>query len=278
VGTLYDPFICRGLDALIYAAYSESKFIFAGTPSGITLSAEGGAHQSLLAPAIGLQLPNLVYYEPAFAQELEWIFLAGLRNLLDRKRGQIVYLRLSTRPIPQDRFPQEILKDPTSAKTLRENVLRGGYRIIEWHDAPGYQPGVNVLQVFASGVMVANAIEAARQLRPEGIFANVINVTSPDLLYRSWQRANQLKMKDPSARLSFHLERLVPLTERKVPIVTVQDGHPHTLSFLGSVFGARTVALGVDEFGQSGTREELYEHYGISTAAIVRACRLALKD
>ena len=109
IGTLYDPFICRGLDALLYAAYSESKFIFAGTPSGISLSPEGGAHQSSLCPGIGLQLPNLVCYEPAFAQELEWMLLAGLKNLLDRERGKIIYLRLSTRTIHQDLFPQDLL-------------------------------------------------------------------------------------------------------------------------------------------------------------------------
>ena len=112
-GTVYDPFIGRGLDALTYAAYTESKFIFAGTPSGITLSPEGGAHQSLITPSIGMEMPNLVYYEPTFAQELEWIFLAGLRNLLDRKRGQILYLRLSTRPVPQNLFPADRQRLPS---------------------------------------------------------------------------------------------------------------------------------------------------------------------
>jgi pyruvate dehydrogenase complex dehydrogenase (E1) component len=125
VGTVYDPFIGRGLDALTYAAYTESKFIFAGTPSGITLSPEGGAHQSLITPSIGMEMPNLVYYEPTFAQELEWIFLAGLRNLLDRKRGRILYLRLSTRPVPQNLSGQGSKKSSTVGPPA-SGRLKGG--------------------------------------------------------------------------------------------------------------------------------------------------------
>ena len=136
-GTVYDPFIGRGLDALTYAAYTESKFIFAGTPSGITLSPEGGAHQSLITPSIGMEMPNLVYYEPTFAQELEWIFLAGLRNLLDRKRGQILYLRLSTRPVPQNLFPANRQTTPQRLAGLRQDVLRGAIDSWSMVQTPG---------------------------------------------------------------------------------------------------------------------------------------------
>ena len=248
MGTIYDPFISRGLDSLIYAAYCESKFIFAGTPSGITLSPEGGAHQSVITPSIGMELPNLVYYEPTFAQELEWIFLAGLKNLTDRKNGQIVYLRLSTRAIMQELFPST--QEESQAKTLRENVLKGGYRLLDYHSDPSYDPASNVVNIFACGVVVPDAIEASQLLRNEGIFANVVVVTSPDLLYRGWQQASKLKMKNPGSRFSFHLERLVPPAERQVPVVTVMDGHSHALSFIGSVFGTKTIPLGVNEFGQ----------------------------
>ena len=277
VGTLYDPFICRGLDALIYAAYSEAKFIFAGTPSGISLSREGGAHQSIITPSIGIELPNVVYYEPAFAQELEWILLAGLKNLLDRKHGRIIYLRLSTRAIPQELFPHEQLTDESNATTLRNNILRGGYRLVDYQNEPSYIPGENVVNIFTCGAMVPDAIEASRQLRNENVFGNVINVTSPDLLYRSWRQASKLKMKDPNMRVSFHLDRLIPPTEHQVPVVTVMDGHSHTLSFLGGVFGTKAIALGVDEFGQSGSRSELYDRYEISTKAIVQAARQSIE-
>ena len=272
-GTVYDPFIGRGLDALTYAAYTESKFIFAGTPSGITLSPEGGAHQSLITPSIGMEMPNLVYYEPTFAQELEWIFLAGLRNLLDRKRGQILYLRLSTRPVPQNLFPANRQTTPQRLAGLRQDVLRGGYRLLEHGSDPRYFPGKNVLNIFTCGVMVVDALEAGRKLSQEGIFANVIVVTSPDLLFRGWQHANKLKMKNPGTRFTFHLESLIPASERHVPIVTVLDGHSHALSFIGSVFGSKALCLGVDEFGQSGQVEELYDHYQIGVKAISQAAR-----
>ena len=272
-GTVYDPFIGRGLDALTYAAYTESKFIFAGTPSGITLSPEGGAHQSLITPSIGMEMPNLVYYEPTFAQELEWIFLAGLRNLLDRKRGQILYLRLSTRPVPQNLFPANRQTTPQRLAGLRQDVLRGGYRLLEHGSDPRYIPGKNVLNIFTCGVMVVDALEAGRKLSQEGIFANVIVVTSPDLLFRGWQHANKLKMKNPGTRFTFHLESLIPASERHVPIVTVLDGHSHALSFIGSVFGSKALCLGVDEFGQSGQAEELYDHYQIGVKAISQAAR-----
>ena len=278
MGTLYDPFVCRGLDALIYSAYSRSKFIFAATPSGITLGPEGGSHQSFITPSIGIELPNLVYYEPTFAHELEWIFLAALRNLLDRKEGQIVYLRLSTRSIEQALFPQERLRDETCANTLREHVVRGGYRIVDYSAEPSYQPGVNVVNIFSCGVMIPNAIEASQLLREEDVFANVISATSPCLLYRSWQQANKHRMKSSTAGIGFHLERLIPLAERQVPVVTVMDGHSHALSFIGSVFGTRTIGLGVEEFGQSGTQKELYDYYGISTGTIVEAAIQALEE
>ena len=272
-GTVYDPFIGRGLDALTYAAYTESKFIFAGTPSGITLSPEGGAHQSLITPSIGMEMPNLVYYEPTFAQELEWIFLAGLRNLLDRKRGRILYLRLSTRPAPQNLFPADRQSPPQRLERLRQDVLRGGYRLLDHGSAPGYSPGSNVLNIFTCGVMVVDALEASRRLAGEGIFANVIAVTSPDLLFRGWQQASKLKMNNPGVRFTFHLEGLIPPSERRAPIVTVLDGHSHALSFIGSVFGTQALCLGVDEFGQSGKVEELYDHYQIGVKSISQAAR-----
>ena len=275
-GTVYDPFIGRGLDALTYAAYTESKFIFAGTPSGITLSPEGGAHQSLITPSIGMEMPNLVYYEPTFAQELEWIFLAGLRNLLDRKRGQILYLRLSTRPVPQSLFPADRQTAPRRLERLRQHVLRGGYRLLEHRSDPRYSPGKNVLNIFTCGVMVVEALEASRKLSREGIFANVVVVTSPDLLFRGWQQAGKLKMKNPGTRFTFHLEGLIPPSERQVPIVTLLDGHSHALSFIGSVFGSKALCLGVDEFGQSGQTEELYDHYQIGVKAVSQAARQAI--
>ena len=273
IGTIYDTFISRGLDALNYGLYCKSKFIFAGSPSGISLSREGGAHQSLITPSIGAELPHLVYYEPCFGQELEWILLASLRNLLDRKHGTSVYLRLSTVPIDQALFPAE---SGAESEQLRRSVLRGGYRLVDHASHPKYKPGGNVANIFACGVMVPVALEASQELARRGILANLVNMTSPALLYRGWRQATRLRAKSPGIRSTSLLEHLIPENERQCPIVTVMDGHSHALSFLGAVFGTRTVSLGVDEFGQTGSREELYQHYGISTSAIVEAVESVL--
>ena len=229
IGTLYDTFISRGLDALHYAVYNGGKFILVGTPSGISLSSEGGLHQSLMPPSFGIESPRIAYFEPCFAQELEWI-------LLDR---------------------------------VRRNVLRGGYRLVDRRGQPGFLPGQNVVNLFTCGAMVPLAVAASNDLAGDQLFVNVINVTSPDLLHRGWVNAGRSRMNGQPA--PHHLEHLIPEDERHCPLVTVMDGHPHALSFLGSVFGARTVALGVDQYGQSGSRQDLYNYYQIGLGSMVQA-------
>jgi pyruvate dehydrogenase E1 component len=276
IGTIYDPFVCRGLDSFIYAAYSESKFIFAGTPSGVSLNPEGGAHQSTITPSIGIEMPNVVYYDPAFAQELEWILLHGMKSVSDRNKGKILYLRLSTKPVQQDLFPYERLNDKEETRILRENVIKGGYRLIDYSQEPDYEPGFNVANIFTTGVMIPECVQASQELRESDIYANVINITSPGLLYQGYHQAHKMRMKNPQRRITFHLEKLIPHEERQVPVVTVIDGHSHALSFIGGIFGARMITLGVDEFGQSGTRNELYDHYDIGASAIRQAVEYSL--
>jgi len=263
VGTLYDTFISRGLDALHYAIYNGGKFILVGTPSGISLSPEGGLHQSLLPPSFGIESPRITYFEPCFAQELEWIVLDRVRRILTEPETESLYLRLSTVPQPQELFPTS---DPA---TLRRNVLRGGYRIVDRRGAPGYRPGANVVNLFTCGAVLPLAIGASNDLAGDELFVNVINVTSADLLFRGWVRAGRERMNGRAA--AHHLEELIPDNERHCPIVTVMDGHSHALSFLGGVFGAQALALGVDDYGQSGARGELYDHYQIGLQAMVRA-------
>jgi len=65
--------------------------------------------------------------------------------------------------------------------------------------------------------------------------------------------------------------------ERRAPIVTVQDGASHSLAWLGSVFGTRAVSLGVDRFGQTGSRAELYGHFGIDAPGIAEAAYSVLE-
>ena len=256
IGTLYDPFVPRGLDALYHALYSGAKFVVVATPSGVSLAPEGGAHQSVITPGIGVALPAIAYFEPAFALEVEWILLDALRGLADRT-GESVYLRLSTKPVDQSLAP------PPSPE-YRARVLRGGYRLIDPRGEPGWDPEENAVHVFAAGAMVPEAVEAGRLLRERGVRASVFVVTSPDRLYRDLRGAAP------------YLETLVGADEEEIPVVSVLDGHSHALAFIGAALGVPQLALGVDDFGQSGTRADLYRHYGIDAAAIARAAVVLL--
>ncbi len=274
IGTVYDPFVCRALDAFIYAAYSQAKFIAIGTPSGVSLSPEGGAHQSLITPGIGVQLPGVTYYEPAFALELEWILLAALAELQDRQHGKSAYLRLSTKPIDQALFNAVLATQ--SEDILRQQVLRGGYRLIDCRTEAGYAPGENGVHLFVSGAMVPEAIKAAQQLKQSGIFANVFNVTSADVLFHNHMTTQQERMHG-EVQTSW-IEELVPAAERSAPVVTVHDAHPHTLSFIGGALSTHTTCLGVTEFGQSGAQDDLYRRYGIATENIVEAAHWIVRQ
>ena len=254
IGTLYDPFVTRGLDALYHALYCGARFIVVATPSGVSLSPEGGAHQSVITPGIGVALPDLAYYEPAFAREVEWILLAGLRAVAERRES--LYLRLSTAPVDQRLAPP-------ADDAHRAAVLAGGYRLIDGRAADGWNAEAAV-HLFATGAVVPQAVAAAQRLREQGAFPSLFVVTSPDHLYRG--------LREPRP----YLETLVSADEEDVPVVSVLDGHSHALAFLGGALGVPQLALGVDTFGQSGTRRDLYRHYGIDTDAIVAAARTFL--
>ena len=255
IGTLYDPFVPRGLDALYHALYAGGRFVVVATPSGVSLAPEGGAHQSVITPGVGVALPAIAYFEPAFAREVEWILLDALAAMAARD-GDSTYLRLSTRPLDQALAP---LADAEQ----RTRVLRGGYRLVDARAERGYRPD-RAVHLFAAGVMVPEALGAARALRDLDVFANVFVVTSPDRLYRGLRAARP------------YLETLVSAEEEEVPIVSVIDGHSHALAFIGGALGVPQLALGVDDFGQSGTRADLYQHYAIDTPAIVAAARTLL--
>lgn len=270
VGTLYDPFIRRGLDAFFYGPYSGSKFIVAGTPSGITLAPEGGAHQSIGTQSIGTEMPELNSYEPCFGQEVEWIFLHALEEIRERRRS--TYLRLSTRAIDQSLF--HLPRDPSSRARLREHVIRGAYRLIDRTDEENYKPGENVVNLFVAGALVPEAIASSNLLLSRGIFVNVFNLTGPGPLYRDFQAVRSLERALPGE--TSHLEDLVMEQERAAPAVTLIDDHPHTLAWIGGALGSKVYPLGVSRFGQSGSRTDLYREYGLDTDHIVDTCQHAL--
>ena len=266
IGTVYDPFVLRGLDALIYSLYNGSRFIVAGTPAGVTLAPEGGAHQSTITPSVGLELPGIAQTEPAFAIAVDWLMTDGLDALTDRES---LYLRLSTRPISQEPFAQAL--ERIGEERLREAVLAGGYRLREPGDG-------TPLVLAASGPVIPEVLEAATILEDEGVACTVIDVTSLDRLYRGW--TNNLTDATRSARLpesSGHIGNLILPDEREAAIVTVHDGATHSMAWMGSVFGQRVVPIGVDRFGESGTIAELYEAFGLLPEQIATAGLIAVQ-
>jgi pyruvate dehydrogenase E1 component len=253
IGTVYDPFIARGLDALNYACYQDARFMLIGTPSGVSLAPEGGAHQSVFTPLVGIGQPSLTAYEPAYVDELCEIVRWSFEHL-QAPDGGAVYLRLSTRHVQQ---PQRELTFED-----RRQILEGGY----WLERPG--PGAE-LAIVASGAVVPEAVEAHRQIVEDIPDAGLLVVTSADRLHRDWIASRRTAVParpDPS-----HIERLLEVLPAGAGLVTILDGHSGALSWLGAVKSQRVVPLGVERFGQSGSIPDLYRAYGVDADAIVEA-------
>ena len=271
VGSVYDPFVRRGLDALTYGVYSGAKFILVGVPSGVTLAPEGGAHQSLITPSIGIEMPDMAFYEPCFGKEVEWITLDALERI--RRRERSTYLRLTNKRIDQSLF--RLPADADERERLRRQTLAGAYRLVDRRGEAGYAPGENVVQIMACGAMLPEAIEAGELALREGIYANVVNLTGPGQLYTRFQDGARAMVR--GERAAPFMADILSADERKAPVITVMDGHPHALAWLGGALGTRVIPLGVTEFGQSGSYPELYGEYGIGVDGIVAACFAALE-
>ncbi len=271
IGTVYDPFVLRGLDAFVYSLYSGSRFIVVGTPAGVALGYEGGAHQSIITPSVGAELPGVCYYELAYATPVDWVLCDAVRSVL-APDGESTYLRLSTRPV--DQSPFESLRERVGDEQLRADVLAGGYRLVEGLEAV---PGGEVVHLVACGTVLPDVLEAAVRLADEGVAANVVDVTSIDRLFRQW-RSSVVEAVDTAGCPSAppQIDRLFPADQRSAPIVTIHDGAPHNMSWLGSVHGAPVVPLGVDRFGQVGAVPDLYCHFRIDADAVLNAALLAL--
>ncbi|WP_428339890.1 transketolase-like TK C-terminal-containing protein [Mycobacterium sp.] len=254
IGVLYDPFVERALEPWSYGIYAGGQSILVGTPSGVTLAAEGGAHQSIKTPSIGLEQPGCISYEPAFAVEVEWTLLHCISRL-GRPDGESSYLRLSTRPVRQDLA--ELPTDPAARERRRRQVIAGGYTL-----RPCADPAVCIVAI---GAMVTEAIEAADRLAEMQVAAEVVCITSPGLLFESLQ-ARQGLGDGPS----WILDQIFPV-QRAAPMVTVLDGHPHTLAFLAGINRVPLKSLGVSRFGQVGDLNAVYRYHGIDADSIVRA-------
>jgi len=254
IGVMYDPFVERALEPWSYGIYAGGQSILIGTPSGVSLAPEGGAHQSIKTPSIGLEQPGCVTYEPAFAIDTAWVLLESLGRL-GKPDGTSAYLRLSTRPV--DQSLAALPTDAAARERRRRQVVAGAYRL--------RGKGDPVVTIAAMGAMVPEALAAADRLEQLGVAADVVCISSPDLLYRA-VRARQGHDEAPT----WILDQVFP-AERAAPLVTVVDGHPHTLAFLGTINRVAVSSLGVTGFGQSGSPEDVYRWHGIDADSIVRA-------
>lgn len=270
IGTVYDPFINRGLDALNYACYQDARFIIVGTPSGITLAPEGGAHQSIGTQLVGMSQDGLVSFEPAYLDELsiimDWSFdylqRSGEndpdeRTWLRDETGGSVYLRLSTRPVEQ------LGLSSRDDEEFRRGVVDGAY----WLRKPG--PNCELVIAY-QGVVGPEAIEAAGRIGNDRRDIGVLAVTSADRLNSGWTAARRARARGHKDAVS-QIERLMGDVSRDATLITVTDGHPATLAWIGSVAGHMTAPLGVEHFGQTGTISDLYKHFQIDADAIVNA-------
>ena len=279
IGTVYDPFVLRGLDAFIYSVYSGARFVVAGTPSGVSLAPEGGAHQSTITASVGLELPNVTFIEPAYAEALDWLICGALQSIAAANAatpaaasadGGSYYFRLSTRGIDQSPFGRA--RDRLGDAILRRQVLAGAYQLVDASKAAA--EGAPSVYLAGSGAVMPEALAAAAELDDEGIAAHVIDVTSADRLYRAWQRT--LRQGVRTATTPSVPGALRAVFPAPAPVVTVHDAASHTLSWLGSALGAPAVSLGVDSFGQSGSVSELYRAHDLDAGSIVNAALAAL--
>jgi pyruvate dehydrogenase E1 component len=286
VGTVYDPFVLRGLDAFIYSVYSGARFVVAGTPSGVTLAPEGGAHQSTITASVGLELPSVTFLEPAYAVALDWLLCGALQSVAATPPGSgpagrepaetgSYYFRLTTRGIDQQPF--QAARDRLGDAILRRQVLAGAYRLVDatrTADGGTAAEGAPPVYLVGVGAVMPEVLAAAAELADEGIAATVVDVTSPDRLYRAWQRTLRQGVRTATApSIPGALRSAFP---ERAPVVTVHDAASHTMSWLGSALGVPAVSLGVDTFGQSGSVADLYRAHDLDSGSIVNAALAAL--
>ena len=253
IGTVYDPFIARGLDALNYACYQDARFLLVATPSGITLGPEGGAHQSINSPLIGMGQPGLTYFEPAFVDELA-LFMRWTFDHMQAVEGGSVYLRLTTRVIEQVAREND---------DWQSDALRGGY----WLKRPGLGAEAAIV---ATGAIMPEALAAWQELQDDIPGLGLLNVTSPDLLHRGWSAGRAGRWISGRSEAS-HAAKLLAALSPSAGLITIIDGSPGALSWLGGVRGQRVSPLGIDRFGQTGDLPDLYREYRLDTQAIFDA-------
>jgi pyruvate dehydrogenase E1 component len=316
--TVYDFFIKRAMDQYFYNQYWKSSFICVGTPSGVTLSPEGAQH----GWKSDFQIPNQITWEPFFCVEVDWILSdAFKRHIMNDNAGRSgVLLRLVTRGADQkdmmkyltkqSRFKtnsstllsraefnviggtneEEILALAESdiLTTIRQDTLNGAYYLIDYHGYAGFEPGDNVVNIFAMGSMCTEAIKASESLLSRGIYANVIVVTSPDLLCGIQAHEDNYDYLRNGLKINsdLYLNRqgqvesadLIMASGRRIPIVSVHDGEAGLLDNLGSIVGVRQESCAVRKHSKCGRPAEIYNYHHIDDAAVMDACGKVLSE
>lgn len=293
--TVYDFFIKRALDQLYYNVYWRSSFLLIGTPSGITLAPEGAQHSW----KSDIQMPSMVTWEPFYAKEMEWVLADAMArhcssDNLDREG---VVVRAVTMGVKQKEMMKRLkaqqqyqgFEDAAILAAVREDVLAGGYWLINQTGQEDYQPGDNVVTIMAMGAMGVEAIKASDQLKERGICADVLICTSPELLLgRFAERNNLAQLHKLGVNGAVHLvgtagevldaADVMLLAARSIPIVSVVDGEPGILDNLGSIVGVKHVSLGVKKFSKSGRAEEIFKYHGLDADSIADAAGQALSE
>ncbi len=314
--TVYDFFVKRAHDQFFYDLYWKSSFILVGTPSGVTLSPEGAQH----GWKSDFQIPNQVTWEPMYCQELDWIMCDALkRHLLNDNEGRNgVFIRGVTRGIDQKtllqnlktqlRFKQDssqalshknfllengvneadvtTVADEEIFKTLRQDVLNGGYALIDYRGYQGYEPGDNAVHIFAMGALGTEAIKASHSLLEKGIYANVFMVSSPDLLIGNLAHENNYehlrKGLGIDSTLYFHQVNesgeFKTLAGKRIPIVSVHDGEAGLLDNIGSIIGVPQNALSVRKHSRCGRPPDVYKYHHIDSESVAAAALEALEQ
>jgi pyruvate dehydrogenase E1 component len=185
------------------------------------------------------------------------------------------------------------LPDSAILAIVKEHALAGGYMLIDWRGYRGYQPGENVVHVFVMGALVPEAVAASELLLQRGIYANVVVVSSPDLLCGELGRSQGYAHLTRTLGIdgSLHLRPAgaaegaplgpgdaVDLAGRRVPVVSVHDGEVGLLDNLGSILGVRQLARAVVKFSKSGTPAHIYRYHGLHPEGIAEACGQALAE
>ena len=319
VMTVYDFFIKRALDQLYYNLYWDAEFVILGTPSGVTLSSEGAQHSW----KSDIQIPNLVTWEPFFACEMDWILCDTLRRHMtgDNVGRKGVVIRGVTRGVRQSFLMERLRRHaahkataPTGLLTpagesaegsvdesslpakddaairadLRLGVLEGGYYLVDWRGYAGYEPGDNVVKLFALGSVATEALEASDRLFELGIFADVIVITSADMLLGIQAEANDYQHLFTGLGISSDLHAVpgrvdataeaISLAARRVPIVAVCDGEAGLVDNIGSIVGVKQRTLAVRKFSKCGRPSEVFGYQHIDAASIVEAAGRALSE